>query len=132
MIACRVVLVHVEQLPGKSPRITPQWHKLSWIEQDGRKSLCTSPIRCKANGTALVDAVGVAGGMESDLAESFVNGDSDATGAKLGALNAMPNFVRDDRLGPPMVDDLRQNDDEWFGVGASNEVWKHFFEARAQ
>lgn len=130
MVAARVVLVDVESEFGSAlGKISPKWFKLAWIERDGRRSLATTPIRCAANGTALVDAVGVGGDGGSGEAKNFSSGDSDATGAKLWALNAGRESIQDDRLGPLLVDGVRVDDEAWWAIGASDVVWKQFFEA---
>lgn len=135
MVAARVVLVDVDSEFGSAlGKITPQWFKLAWEEIRERgatkstRTLITTPIECAANGTALVDAVAVAGGGGSGEAKNFSSDDSDATGAKPGALNAVRDFVIDDRLGPPLVDGVRVDSDEWFAIGASDVVWNQFFE----
>lgn len=123
MIATRVVLVDVPQYPDQPPRITPQWFKLSWVERDGHRSLVTMPIRCEANGTALVDAGGVGG----------VAAASRAAAEKIASSETIQQggFFVDESLGPPIgADGNRLDDDEWFAAGASDVVWDQFFEGR--
>lgn len=125
MIAARVVLVDVDS----ESKISPQWFKLSWVERDGRRSLITTPIRRAANATAL-DGLS----FDSDCggsgdARNFTQDNLDATGAKLWALNAGRESIQDDRLGPPLVDGVRVDDEAWWAIGSSDVVWKQFFEA---
>lgn len=113
MIAMRVVLVDVES------GISPQWFKLAWIERresaaaKSTRTLATTPIACEVNWTALddQDALGDGLGDEKRIEEN----------AKL--------FVFDDRLGPPLVDGVRVDDEAWWAIGSSEVVWKQFFEA---